>query len=176
MAIAFPMPERFHRIPSGVPWMLDTFEAICDPCHGKGWIDIGYGCSLECKTCGGRGWVPCDPPVFHGPPITPERGAMSKAIEPSEAVERARNELPPKVYEAFNDLIVKNLRGKRSVVTLKEATAAVCSALDLPAQEVRRRGYLDVEDYYRKAGWRVVYDRPAYNETYEATFEFTIPS
>ena len=34
--------------------------------------------------------------------------------------------------------------------------------------------YLDVEDAYRKRGWIVDYDKPAYNETYDAFFEFYI--
>ena len=33
--------------------------------------------------------------------------------------------------------------------------------------------FLDVEDIYRKQGWVVAYDKPAYNETYDAIFEFT---
>lgn len=34
------------------------------------------------------------------------------------------------------------------------------------------REHLDVEDVYRAAGWEVTYDKPGYNETYDATFTF----
>ncbi len=34
------------------------------------------------------------------------------------------------------------------------------------------KGWLEVEDIYRKAGWKVKYDKPAYSENYPATFKF----
>ena len=33
--------------------------------------------------------------------------------------------------------------------------------------------YLDIEPLYREAGWKVKYDKPAYNEDYKATFTFS---
>ena len=32
---------------------------------------------------------------------------------------------------------------------------------------------MDIESIYRADGWGVYYDKPGYNETYTATFEFT---
>ena len=32
--------------------------------------------------------------------------------------------------------------------------------------------WLDVEDIYRKQGWKVVYDSPGYDESYDAYYEF----
>ena len=34
--------------------------------------------------------------------------------------------------------------------------------------------WLDIEPTYRKAGWKVIYDGPAYCENYPATFTFYI--
>ena len=34
--------------------------------------------------------------------------------------------------------------------------------------------WLDIEPIYRKAGWKVIYDCPAYCENYPATFTFDI--
>lgn len=39
--------------------------------------------------------------------------------------------------------------------------------------KVYEEHWLDVEDCYRAIGWAVNYDKPAYNETYPATFEFS---
>jgi len=39
--------------------------------------------------------------------------------------------------------------------------------------EVFDKGWLNIEPMYRAAGWKVVYDKPAYNESYEPTFTFT---
>ena len=35
--------------------------------------------------------------------------------------------------------------------------------------------WLDIEPIYRRAGWIVEYDKPAYCETYLATFTFKLP-
>jgi hypothetical protein len=32
--------------------------------------------------------------------------------------------------------------------------------------------WLDIEDHYRKAGWKVTYDKPSYYEDYDAFFKF----
>lgn len=39
--------------------------------------------------------------------------------------------------------------------------------------ELFDKGWMDIEPIYRKSGWRVEYDKPAYNETYPATFTFS---
>jgi hypothetical protein len=39
--------------------------------------------------------------------------------------------------------------------------------------DIFKTGYCDLEPLYRAAGWRVVHDKPAYNETYDAYFKFT---
>ena len=38
-----------------------------------------------------------------------------------------------------------------------------------------KKGWLNVEEMYREAGWQVTYDRPAYNETGYAYFYFKVP-
>ena len=44
--------------------------------------------------------------------------------------------------------------------------------LKITEQEVYDRNLLDVEDAYRKLGWKVAYDKPGYNEAYEGTYQF----
>jgi hypothetical protein len=39
--------------------------------------------------------------------------------------------------------------------------------------EVYAKGWLNFEAIYEEAGWKVVYDKPGYNETYDANFTFT---
>jgi hypothetical protein len=46
-------------------------------------------------------------------------------------------------------------------------------ALGLKRNEIFKNHWLDVEEIYEEAGWQVAYDKPGYNETYEASFEFT---
>ena len=44
--------------------------------------------------------------------------------------------------------------------------------LQVTRSMIFEKHWLDFEDIYRKAGWFVNFDKPAYNETYDAFFEF----
>jgi hypothetical protein len=39
-------------------------------------------------------------------------------------------------------------------------------------EDVFKNGWLNVEHLYETHGWKVEYDKPAYNEDYPATFKF----
>ena len=96
---------------------------------------------------------------------------MIKPISPDEIV----ISLPDEVIEVFNELLKKNWRGESTTVTIYQTDVAdlVASAMNISRNEVFNRRYLDVEEYYRKAGWRVSYEKPAYNESFRAYFEFS---
>ena len=98
---------------------------------------------------------------------------MSGPIKPKEVQDKKLASIPEEVYEAFNELIVDNWDGKSASVSQKSASVLVARALDITEQDVYLRHLLDVEDVYRKAGWKVVYDKPGYNEDYEAFFVFS---
>ena len=100
-------------------------------------------------------------------------------IFPSEAEKEHRTSIPDVIIDAFNKLIVKNYspREKKSVVKQKEVLNMVCGDPDcgrLTRTDVFDNNWLDVEDIYREQGWHVTYDKPAYNETYDAYFVFSI--
>ena len=98
---------------------------------------------------------------------------MSKPITPDEAVAQKQGATPPEVFEAFNACIARHFDGNFARFTMAEAVGELKA--HLPAElhaEIYRRRWLDVEPVYRAAGWRVKYDRPGYNESYEAAFEF----
>ena len=40
-------------------------------------------------------------------------------------------------------------------------------------QELFDNHYLDIEPAYRNAGWKVEFDKPGYNETYDSYFVFS---
>jgi hypothetical protein len=91
-------------------------------------------------------------------------------ISPSEILGYKQNDIPSFVYEAFNTLIVRNWNGTSATVKQKDVIAL------LPEEkqaEAYANHWLDVEDIYRHAGWGVKYDKPAYNETYDAHFVFS---
>jgi hypothetical protein len=46
---------------------------------------------------------------------------------------------------------------------------------DLTRAFIFSKGYLNFEELYEAQGWKVVYDKPAYNESYKANFTFIKP-
>jgi len=97
---------------------------------------------------------------------------MSRPIRPNEVVKRRESTIPDAVFDSFNELIFKHWNGSSATVKQNVVVAMIASALQIDRQEVFDNHYLDIEPHYTKAGWDVKYDKPAYNETYEATFEF----
>jgi len=98
---------------------------------------------------------------------------MSGPIKPKEVKGKLIARIPDKVYNVFNDLIVENWDGNSANFTQDEAVKRIAKIMLVSHDTAFKRGYLDVEDAYRKVGWTVEYDKPGYNENYEANFTFS---
>ena len=59
-----------------------------------------------------------------------------------------------------------------SATVKQDDVVALMVQKGLDRQEIFDKGWLNVEDIYRKAGWRVVFDKPGFRDTYPATYEF----
>lgn len=80
---------------------------------------------------------------------------------------------PTEVIESFNELITENFNGSSATVMQKDVVERIISKnSQIDREEMFKKHWLDVEDVYRKAGWIVKFDQPAYNESYEASFVF----
>lgn len=97
---------------------------------------------------------------------------MSKPITPDQITPRKQDLIPDAVIDVFNDLIAKHWNGNRSVVKQKDVVALLVANHNMTREDIYNNHYLDVEDIFRRAGWHVEYDKPGYNETYDATFIF----
>lgn len=104
---------------------------------------------------------------------------MSTPITPRQVAALKQKTIPAEVFDAFNEMIAKDWDGNRSKVVQKEVLALIYEKLNVAGSSRRRsrqqiidEGWLDVETLYRKAGWKVTYDKPGYNEDYEASFTF----
>ncbi len=95
------------------------------------------------------------------PPITPAEAKAAKKVQ-----------IPKEVFDAFNTCITKYLSDGVSEFTQKEVISVILS-LGLNREDIFTNKWLEVEDLYREVGWKVVYDRPGFNESYDATFCFT---
>lgn len=103
-----------------------------------------------------------------------------KPISPKDVSSQKTKLIPSVVFEVFNELIALNFSGKSSVVRQDVAADRIVILYNkrnefhtIDKRYVYDNNWLDIEDSYRDAGWKVYYDKPGYNETYPATFEFT---
>ena len=98
---------------------------------------------------------------------------MVQAIAPGDVAETKAALLPDGVIETWNALIAKNFTNGRTHVQQNEAVVTLMEKMSVDRQYVFEMKWLDIEEVYREQGWLVAYDKPAYNESYEASFTFT---
>jgi hypothetical protein len=85
---------------------------------------------------------------------------MVKPITPDSVVEKKEQIMPDFVIEAFNTIIAKNYSSGYARFDKDEAIEAIIKASGNEATRSRifDEKWLDVEDIYRQAGWKVSYD------------------
>ena len=98
---------------------------------------------------------------------------MTGPIKPSEVTTVKASYIPDGVFEAFNTLIVENMDGNTARVKQCDVVARITLKLNCERQVVFDKGWLEIEDVYREVGWDVEYDKPGFNENYDAFFKFT---
>ena len=104
---------------------------------------------------------------------------MIQPIKPSEVVKEVN--IPDFIIEAVNKLIKEKWDGSEAKIYQDDILEIVAVYQKDPdandgrptREEVFKNHWLDFEDLYRKQGWKVVYDKPAYCETYKAYFVFS---
>lgn len=96
----------------------------------------------------------------------------TKPISPDEILSVRESLIPDDVFVIFNDFIAKNWDGHQAMIMQDVVVGAIAGALDVSRDHVYSQHWVDVEDHCRKAGWVVDYDKPGYNESYEAYFVF----
>jgi hypothetical protein len=102
--------------------------------------------------------------------------ANVKPIAPDEIIPAREEQIPDGVIEAFNELIAKNYQSGSSIVKQPAVVNLIMVKMGLTdgdRSKVYDEYWLNIEEIYRKAGWTVEYDKPGYNENYDAFFTFT---
>jgi hypothetical protein len=102
-----------------------------------------------------------------------------KPISPKEIGAYKAKVFPDFVLESINELIAENFTNSRAVVLQKDIIARISSKMDGDSYDMKRKmifdkGWLNFEEIYRDSGWKVSYDKPAYNENYDANFTFKV--
>jgi hypothetical protein len=87
------------------------------------------------------------------------------------------NHIPEFVIDIFNKLIAAKFSNGVAVVKqddlVEEIIKPRAHKMTHSRDDVFKNGWLNIETLYESYGWKVEYDKPAYNETYPATFKFT---
>ena len=96
-----------------------------------------------------------------------------KPIKPSEVQGKKDSSIPPEIIEAFNELIVENWNGSSAAFKQKDAVGRIRMKLDMSSEDLFKNNYLDIEPLFRKAGWKVEFDKAGFNETYDSFFVFS---
>lgn len=96
-----------------------------------------------------------------------------KPLTPADVKKKKLLSFPDEVIEAFNELILENWEVNSARVEQEDVIVRIMEKMNCKESAVIDNHYLDIEDLFRKAGWKVEYDKPGYNENYEPYFQFT---
>jgi len=81
--------------------------------------------------------------------------------------------IPDSIIGCVNEMISSEWDGKQARIEQKDLLKKVLEKdKTLDSDEIFDKHFFDFEDIFRKCGWVVEYDRPGYNESYEAYFIF----
>ena len=101
-----------------------------------------------------------------------KQGKQVKPITPREVGEEQARVFPDQVVEAFNELIAQSFTEGYATILQKDAVKLMVEK-GLNKKDIFDKGWLNIEDMYRKVGWDVEYDKPGYDESYEPAFKFS---
>lgn len=98
---------------------------------------------------------------------------MMTPIKPSDIPAAKLAAFPDGVIEAFNELILQSYSDGFARISQNSIIERMLKK-GLDRSDISVKGWLNVEEIYRQAGWTVVYDKPGFNEAGDAYFEFAI--
>ena len=109
----------------------------------------------------------------------PEFAPLTKPITPKQARNRHSVTIPNEVITAVNELLVENAsESKTSIVIDQDEIISRATFLMAEHDKTVSRNdffdkhWLDFESIFRKAGWKVEYTKPGYNESFPAYWTF----
>ena len=96
------------------------------------------------------------------------------AITPQQAKQKKPTVIPDEIIKVFDELIVQNYVKGKSTVYLRDALKAAANRMKVGEQEILNNRWMDVEEAYSAAGWKVTYESPRYaDENFNPYFTFT---
>lgn len=100
---------------------------------------------------------------------------MMKVYTPEDVMNKCNEMIPDFVITAFNDLLTENYADKGTVIKQDDAIRRILQySMDdeLTREIIFKKRWLDIEPLYRRKGWKVDYEKPAFDERFEPYFIF----
>jgi hypothetical protein len=100
---------------------------------------------------------------------------MTEPITPAQARELHGASIPDAVIKAVNELLVARFGVSLSALVLDlgdVVTAAIAIDPSLTAEALYKNHWLDIEPTFRRAGWKVRFEKPGFNESGSQCFIF----
>ena len=95
-----------------------------------------------------------------------------KALSPKDVFAK-KKPIPDEIIGIVNGLLVENQTQERGIrIFQDEILQRIFSEPGIERAKVFKNGWLDIEGHYKKSGWKVKYDSPAYGEDFKAYFYF----
>lgn len=104
--------------------------------------------------------------------------AKVKPISPEDIIELRLDEIPDEMIETVNKLIVQNWGVGKARVLQKDIEDAFLILYnskynkEMASREMYDKRWMDIEDIYRKKGWKVNFFKPDYTESFDSYFVF----
>jgi acyl carrier protein phosphodiesterase len=147
---------------------------LCPDCRGS---------ATEKKDRSGhfvRHYYSCDDLINCGwnsfkfnPPI--QEDSVIKPIKPNEIQKIKNSKIPEWIINIVNEMLIEKWDGREARFTLKEVMNAVMAVAPegMTREHIYNNHWMDFEDLYRQEGWKVEFDKAAYNEDYDDFYRFT---
>jgi len=94
-------------------------------------------------------------------------------ITPDKIQMASRKKIPEHIIDSVSEMIAATWDGNRARFTQKDLMDLVLDKSETPTRhQIFEQKLFDFEYIFRREGWVVEYDKPGYNESYDATFTF----
>lgn len=91
-------------------------------------------------------------------------------IRPEEVA--ANRKLPDVVMTAWNLMIAEKFDGQTAYIKQDDIVVKIADAMDVTRSVVFEKNWLEIEDMYRAAGWKVIYNKSMTGDNFDSHFIF----
>lgn len=102
--------------------------------------------------------------------------AKINPLKPKDVSDLVESRIPVEVIESVNEMIREKWNGYSAYFLEKDLVNLIMTKMPegTTSKDLYTKHYLDFENLYRKEGWEVYYDKPGFNESYDASFMFKL--